>query len=314
MVFIAKNIPRYRQEILNKTKISVYTYSKKYYKSQSWLINDNDGITFFEALKKPFFIVSDYNLVSLFFIFLSKFLFKKIYIASDWNPIQKVSFFSQKRKLFMEYFSDGFIKGSPLSYPYSKKTKIIGMLYMTSILSFKQNISNKKSIDFVYVGQLINRKNISYIITVFNILTEQGYRCKIFGLNGFELKEIKNKISSAKFEIKNSITWSKTQEILARSKCMFYPSREDVWGLTIGEALNNCCLPVFSKNIISGEYYSNKIPELKKYICSMNLSEDIEICKNALSTNFLKIKKLSDKFIELENELIRESIKSLNDL
>ena len=96
MVFISKNIPRYREVILKKAQIDTYSYNNKSFGKQMWLINDVNSLKLNEVFKKKVFIVSDYNLVSLFFIFYAKIFCKICYIASDWNEVQKISTFTKR--------------------------------------------------------------------------------------------------------------------------------------------------------------------------------------------------------------------------
>ena len=222
MVFISKNVPRYREIILNKAQVAVYSYNTKSFVKQKWLINNAKTLTLTEVFKQNIFIVSDYNLVSVFFIFYARIFRKTCYIASDWNEVQKISGFTKIRKYVTELFAHGFIQGSPLSAPISKKTKISALLYMTSIISFKQNLNINREIDFVYIGQLIDRKRISYTVKVFNELTSKGYKCEIYGFTGLESNNIKDICNSASFPVNSSCSWEECQKILANSSNSFF--------------------------------------------------------------------------------------------
>tara|TARA_B100000767_G_scaffold227490_1_gene217487 strand:+ start:435 stop:1385 length:951 start_codon:yes stop_codon:yes gene_type:complete len=311
MVFISKNIPRYREIILNKAQVAFYSYNRKSFVKQKWLLNDAKSLTLSEVFKQNIFIVSDYNLVSVFFIFYARIFRKTCYIASDWNEVQKISGFTKIRKYVTELFAHGFIQGSPLSAPISKKTKISALLYMTSIISFKQNLNINREIDFVYIGQLIDRKRISYVVKVFNELTIKGYKCEIHGFTGLESPNIKEICKSASFPVNSSCSWKECQKILANSSTLFYPSKEDVWGLTITESLNNGCMPMFSEAVISGEYYSKVIPQILNFKLKLKIDQDITNCEKVLNISIEKRFEISTNFRKHEELLVKKSVNSL---
>lgn len=314
MVFISENVPRYRKVILDRANVDIYSYRTRSFDRQKWLLNDSKSLRLREVLGQNVFIVGDYNIVSVLFVLYARIFGKVCYIASDWNEIQNLSGISKIRKYITEYFAHGFVQGTPLSSPVSKKTKIAAMLYMTSVISFDQNLNVNRDIDFVFIGQLIDRKRISYVVRVFNELTTKGYTCRVYGLTGTETDEVKNICNSASFPISAACSWAECQSVLANSSTLFYPSKEDVWGLTITEALNNACMPMYSDSVVSGMYYSNIIPEIMDFKISLQIELDIVKCIKILNISIQKRHMISNSFVNHENMLVKRSVDSLNRL
>ena len=314
MVFISENVPRYREVILNGAKVAIYSYKTRSFDKQKWLLNETKSLRLKEVFRQSVFIVGDYNMVSVLFVLYARVFGKTCYIASDWNEIQNISVISKARKCITEYFSHGFVQGTPLASPVSKKTKIVAMLYMTSIISFKQNLNINRDIDFVFIGQLIDRKRISYVVRVFNELSTKGYTCHVYGLTGTETAGIKEICNAASFPISTACSWIECQSVLADSSTLFYPSKEDVWGLTITEALNNGCMPMYSESVVSGMYYSNIIPEIMDFKISLQIELDIVQCVKMLNISIQKRRMISNSFVNHENMLVKRSIDSLNRL
>ena len=162
-----------------------------------------------------------------------------------------------------------------------------------------------------YIGQLIDRKRISYIVKVFNELTIKGYKCEIYGFTGLESSNIKEICNSASFPVNSSCSWKVCQKILANSSTLFYPSKEDVWGLTITESLNNGCMPMFSEAVISGEYYSKVIPQILNFKLQLKIDQDITNCEKVLNISIEKRFEVSTNFRKHEELLVKKSINSL---
>lgn len=308
MLFIAKIIPQYRRDILEKSKVE-YIQLVDEVNEQKWLSSKKTVISWKRIITEKTIIVGDYNIQSSIIIIIRFLLFKKVFIASDWHPIQNQNPIKVLRKKFLESISNGFIQGSPAAKPFSNKTKIKGLLYMSSMISFTPD-QIEKEIDFIYIGQFIDRKNISYTIQVFNELSKRDLKCVAIGFQGNENKNVLSEIQKSKFPVLRSVNWVEAQNYLRKSKFLFYPSKEDVWGLTTLEALNNYCLPLFTNETISMNFYSNKLEGLNNYKISGQLKEDLNLCLT-LNYNTKYLKMITAEYRRIEDKLIRESIDSL---
>ena len=315
MVFIAKIIPDYRKIILKKSNIKFYSTTKGIL-NQKYLSSENDKSNFLILLQLFYsnkkIIVGDYSFVSSFFIVFGFIFKKKIYIASDWTPVQPISKINKLRKCLLEILSSGFIMGSPLSKPIFKKTPIKGVMYMSSIYNYIDVKLSHKKYDFIYIGQFIDRKNIKYTIEIFNHLHDKGYKCCIVGRSGFENIQLNKLINKAKFKVFNSVSWNDSQKFLAKSRCLFYPSNEEVWGLTVLEALNNYCIPLSTNKIESFNYFSKKIKPLQKFKITLNFKDDLQLCEKSLKVENKFFKKIVKSFRIEESKIIESSIKSLS--
>jgi glycosyltransferase involved in cell wall biosynthesis len=93
---------------------------------------------------------------------------------------------------------------------------------------------------FLYVGQLIERKNVANIIRAFYAIRNQADRLTIAG-DGPLLEELKNLTISLKMEDSVLFVGHKNQESLAalyaKSHTLILASTNEVWGLVVNEAL-----------------------------------------------------------------------------
>jgi len=105
----------------------------------------------------------------------------------------------------------------------------------------KENIGIKTSKIILYVGQLIERKGLVYLIKAFKKLREEmsdvGLLIVGYGQQEKELKElVKNKkIKDVYFY--GGASWPEVAKFYAISDIFVLPSLEEVWGLVINEAM-----------------------------------------------------------------------------
>lgn len=109
-----------------------------------------------------------------------------------------------------------------------------------SSLRIKHNISSTDFL-FLYVGQLIDRKGIKELVRAFIKYTEIKDNIKLLIVGDGPLKrDLQNIVIS--YNCKNIIftgfiQYQKLPEIYAISDALILPSKEEVWGLVVNEAL-----------------------------------------------------------------------------
>ncbi|MER1717470.1 glycosyltransferase, partial [Proteus mirabilis] len=145
--------------------------------------------------------------------------------------------------------------------------------------SEKKTIS--KNIKFIYIGQLIDRKNVLELASTFSKLSNDNWSLDIYGSGKlFEplQKKLKNKIKDNKVHIFNNINNEKlVTEILPQYDYLILPSKFDGWGTVVNESLsqgvkvitNNRCgsSTLVKKNILFGYIY--KVGELDNCITNI---------------------------------------------
>lgn len=106
------------------------------------------------------------------------------------------------------------------------------------ILNYKEQPPfEKRNIvkNFLFVGRLVEVKNLKLLINVFNELPALNLTIVGFGEQECELKSIANSNICFLGAIDNKQLWRYYRE----TDCFILPSKSEVWGLVIEEALNN---------------------------------------------------------------------------
>lgn len=112
----------------------------------------------------------------------------------------------------------------------------------------QQHMRNLSSNNFIFVGRLIDYKNLFHFLEAFNLAqTKSSYDWGVIILGDGELKEdlqqfvSENKIQNVNF--KPGVSWQQVPEYLALSDVLVLPSYSEPWGLVVNEAMA-CGLPV----------------------------------------------------------------------
>jgi glycosyltransferase involved in cell wall biosynthesis len=107
-------------------------------------------------------------------------------------------------------------------------------------MSLKVDKQEDRGHKFIFVGQLISRKNIDSLIHAFSLMREEGDSLFIVG-DGRSLDELKGLV--AQLELSNHVFFQghlsreELADAFSRSNTLILPSSNEVWGLVVNEAL-----------------------------------------------------------------------------
>jgi glycosyltransferase involved in cell wall biosynthesis len=192
--------------------------------------------------------------------------------------IGKFFFNFYKKKYYDCYWVPGNSSFNLLNFFNIKKEKIFAGLYSFNdrIFRIKTKLENRAS-NFVFIGQLVNRKNFFLLIKSFLLFKKSNNNdSKLFiignNVNKLNINKYKNK--NILFKLNQSP--AQTSQIL--NKCRFFvlPSKEDHWPLALLEAIACGCVPIVSK-------YVGSIFDLKS---NNNIIVLPDLHKNTLSKSF----------------------------
>lgn len=177
-------------------------------------------------------------------------------------------------------------KSQILESPYTKEQKS----------EFRKELGIDEKVTFITVGQFIHRKGFDILLEAW-AKTEQTSQLYIIGGGPLE-NEYKETIAQKKLENVYIIGFKKPEELqkyYGASDVFVLPTREDIWGLVINEALASA-LPTISSNkctagneLVTNEYNGyvydcENIEQLASYIDELSEDEDKrkEFSANAL--------------------------------
>lgn len=166
-----------------------------------------------------------------------------------------------------------------------------------------KNIKEVEGTNFLFVGQLVERKGIDKLIYALNYLRDEygnaNWSFKIVG-DGPKRKEINEYLSNVKDRRIDYLGLIKDPEQLEKiyecSNILFMPSVFDGWGAVINEAVSKKMIVLASKTAFAGEF----LIQNKKNGFRFRYDSNEEI-RNSLdwvfinSENFLNYRRFSDK-------------------
>jgi len=160
----------------------------------------------------------------------------------------------------------------------------------------KQKIKIKKELGIntskvvLYVGQLIERKGVRYLIEAFGRLKRDLKDVSLlivgYGPQESELKELvkKRKISDIIFT--GGAEWRKTPKYYAISDIFVLPSLEEVWGLVINEAMTSR-MPIITTDKVGASVDLVKNGENGYVIKSGNIDELYKVMEKIIKNSRL---------------------------
>ena len=169
------------------------------------------------------------------------------------------------------------------------KTHGVGLF---NIIEQPKYIPREAVKNFIYVGRLVEVKNLDFLIKVFNKIQKNNLIIVGFGDQEQYLKSISNNNIIFKGAVENK----KLPRLYQNNDVFILPSKSEVWGLVVEEALNNG-LPVIVSNRVgcAEEIVNNDVGLVFNY----NSEDDL----------MKKIKTISD--IEYYNKL-RKNISEID--
>lgn len=272
-----------------------------------------------KIMKKPFIINADGGFIpekeSIFSAFLKKFFLSKAsYYISTGKETNKylVHYGAKEENIFIYPFSsvlDSDVLSKPLSYTEKKKLRV------------KSGYNYKRL--FVSVGSFIDRKGYDITIEAIGLNKNMFKDAGFLIIGGGEEKEHYKELIK-KYDLSNIhlIDFCSKKEIFnyyKMSDVFFFPSRYDIWGLVLNEAMA-CGLPsIASDNVLSAKELleKNDIYQcfdrkkqaiiLKKYADMSNLELEKMGIKNLNVIKNYTIEKMAESHIEIFNEVIKRN-------
>lgn len=160
---------------------------------------------------------------------------------------------------------------------------------------------SKKISKFVYVGQLIERKYPSALITaIYNVYPEKQYQISYVG-KGYKEDEILTKARlldvSDNIKLLGEISRDQIMHVLDESDLFIMIPRDEVFGLVYLEAMARGCITIGSKNegidgiiqdgingFLCEAGNTDELEEILKQINALSSEELIKISQNAIET------------------------------
>ncbi len=257
--------------------------------------------------------------------------FRKVVISNESTSVDHSrSFFKELFKKIVVRLSRGHIVFGKTSKDYVKKLGAKESSFLVEKGAVVDDVAIKKSFDdylvkketfgeskrnFLFVGRLIDVKNLPLLIKAFGIL-KKDEKLKDWGLiivgNGdleIELKALASEFSQD-ITFYDSVPWNHVPQFYVQADCLVLPSFSETWGLVVNEAMI-CGLSVIvsdqcgcAPDLVDGNgyiFHSNDLVSLKLYLLKMTESEaelrkmqnrSIEIIKD------FKVQEVAKRIIE----------------
>ncbi len=281
----------------------------------------NDTALCFEVIKYlkehyDHIIIGGYSTpTGMLAIFYLRLIRKKYILSCDGGFIRKCEkkinykikrFFISKADC---YLSTGEICSEYLEYYGAKKDKIhyypFTSLYKKDILTHalskeekeflknKLNITEKKIV--ICVGQMIYRKGIDILLKAANNVSKNIVFYIIGGKPTDEYKKIIDELELENIKFFNFMEKDLLFEFYQAADLFILPTREDIWGLVINEAMANGLPIITTHSCVAGK-------ELVKQNGVLIESEDIESLSNSINKiiyNDILLEEYSNKSLEI---------------
>ena len=196
-------------------------------------------------------------------------------------------------------------------YPFSSLSKID---IQTNKLSINEKNTLKNTIDLklenyyiVFVGQLIYRKGLDVLINAMLNVKTSNLEVLIIG-DGELLIDLKQLVKDNKLQKKIHFLGKKSKDevllYLKSSDLFVLPSREDIWGLALNEAIANG-LPVISTKQV-GASFSLIEENLNGFIIDSDKTNDLSLCIDRVFN--MDMNQMQKKSIEIAKEFTIENM------
>jgi glycosyltransferase involved in cell wall biosynthesis len=172
-----------------------------------------------------------------------------------------------------------------LKYLGTQKKIVEGLYSYNKDIFYSFKNLNKRASDFIFIGQLIKRKNFLLAIDAFRSFSkiQKNSRLFIVGRNPNNLNLNNYKFANIYFKINQSP--KQISRLLNKCKFFVLPSKEDHWPLALLESIACNCISIISKNIGS---ISDFLPNKNIYVCK-------DLNPDSLQRSFLDVCKYDDK-------------------
>jgi glycosyltransferase involved in cell wall biosynthesis len=219
------------------------------------------------AEKSFFFVILLLNLFRANFLIYSeapvptkrRSILKRSLLNSVIIPFAKLLIIRAKGILAVSIFAEDYFKSLGV-----KSDKIYRFGYFRTVKSYPQNQSFNKVTQFVFVGQVIERKGIMILLEAIKIIhqTNQSFHLTIIGTGELEATL---KVFINKNQLQNTVTLlgainsENVSDYIEKSELLILPSVFDGWGMVVNEALQ-ISLPVLisdqcgAKELIKHEF------------------------------------------------------------
>ena len=270
VIFIGKKLKNYNFK-LKRNNFSLFLGNSK---NNIMLINKN-----FKIFNPDTVIIGGYK------VRYSKYL-SKLSITNKTKIIywlEKINFKNNLKKILVRFALNFFLKnadgilavGKEAKSFYSKfNNNVINFPYSIKVNHFRKKFFKKKKINFLYVGQMIERKNILNLIEAFKLITSENITLILVG-DGQQKNIIKSKIKDDKrIKIRDFKNDKILKSFFMHSDIFVLPSKYDGWGVVITEAMsyNNSIITTSTsgvskdliKNNFNGKIVNPSIKSIKE--------------------------------------------------
>lgn len=247
-----------KEDSFKSIYLSDFIKNKIYFKVTKYL-NHNFDVIFITTFHTPTGILSLFTLkfkrIKYFFEMdgafpqkkesLFKHLFKKFLIKGAqlyFSPCQETDLYLKQynipQNLIVRYPFASYKDGDILKNPLSIKEK--------DIIKSQLGINESKII--ISVGQFIHRKGHDILIEALKLINNPNIGCYIIGNKpSNEYIELKEKYKLRNLHFVDFMNQKKLAKYYQAADIFTFPTREDIWGLVINEAMSNG-LPVITTN------------------------------------------------------------------
>lgn len=214
------------------------------------------------------------NLLYWLIAFLYPQKYNSIIVESSYFESSTKGFGGLAKRLFLKRINKVYASGQSQKHLVEKlgfdrkiiKTKGVGVFNYLPQFKYveRRNVEN-----FIYVGRLVEVKNLKFLIKVFNSLPQLKLHIIGFGEQESELKVLAN--DNIKFY--GAIGNTELPQIYQQMDVFILPSKSETWGLVVEEALNNGLPVILSDRVGCAEEI---IDETKGFIFKCNNEDELK--------------------------------------